>query len=76
MRLPWKGGSISLRWARWRSSSMTSSEFSPSTGPSGLSSPPACRTCGFSVKTCLISTGSATATNGPKPTSLSDITFP
>ena len=47
---------------------MTSSECSPSTGPSGFLSPPASRTSGFSVNTWRISVGSAQATIDVKPT--------
>src|SRR3954465_7256401 len=50
------------------SSSMASSEFAPSTAPSGLPVP-ACRTVGFSVKTCLIKSGFEITTKSGNPIS-------
>ncbi len=65
MRLPWNGGSSSLRWVMWRSPSSSSTEWWPSTGSRITLAAPACSSRGSPVKTFCTSSGSVSITQLP-----------
>ena len=69
MRSPWNGGSSSLRWRMCSAPSSSSTDRSPTTGPSTALASPARNCSGEPRKTCFTRSGWNTIT---KPGSNSD----
>ena len=65
IRSPWNGGSSSLRWDMWRSSSSSSTELWPSSGSRIALASPACSSRGSPLNTCWTSSGLVSITQSP-----------